>query len=333
VLPEGTLIYCKIKIFRDIFHLSDLGNRIGQRAQMPPQELWTRASAVLPPWVSVLLVVAIAWQLANIVWLLVPAGNEVAAAAPSAPGSRASVSSSGAADIQAIVNAHLFGNYSAEEIPVEMDPVDAPDTRLSLELRGTIAADTPEQALAIIAEKSGGEHVYAIGDAVAGGASLHSVYPDRVLLRRAGQLETLRLPRAEQTSGSGRATPQRRRPVSQSRTSSLREVINRNPSRITDVIRPQPVFKDGQQQGYRVYPGRQRQQFSQLGLRPGDLITQINGMSLDDPARGMEIFRNLGQATSVSVTVERNGQTEILNLDTSQLQGATGARNVERDDE
>ena len=89
------------------------------------------------------------------------------------------------------------------------------------------------------------------------------------------------------------------------------------------MIRPQPVFKDGQQQGYRVYPGRQRQQFAQLGLRPGDLVTQINGMALNDPARGMEIFRGLADATSVSVTVERNGQMEVLTLDTSTLQQAT----------
>jgi general secretion pathway protein C len=331
--PERALIYCKIKIFGEIFYLSDLGNRIGQITQMPPQELWARASAVLPPWVSILLVAAIAWQLARIVWLLIPAGDDLAAPPPTISGSRSTVSNTGAADIQAIVNAHLFGRFSAEEVVEELDPVDAPDTRLSLELRGTIAAEAAEQAMAIIAEKGGEEHVYAVGDAVAGGASLHSVYTDRVLLRRAGQLETLRLPRADEGSGTRRSTPTSRRPVAQTRTSTLREVINRNPSRITDVIRPQPVFKDGQQQGYRVYPGRQRQQFSQLGLRPGDLITQINGVSLNDPARGMEIFRDLGQATSVSVTIERNGQTEVLNLDTSQIQGATRAPGAEDEED
>ena len=56
------------------------------------------------------------------------------------------------------------------------------------------------------------------------------------------------------------------------------------------------------------------------GLRPGDLITQINGMALDDPARGMEIFRGLADATSVTVTLDRNGETEMLTLDTAALQ-------------
>ena len=300
--------------------MSDIGVRISQLSQLPPQEILARASAILPPWISALLVVAIAWQLANVVWLLVPSKTDTVAVAATGPATTASGSGASGADIQTIVSAHLFGDYNPTQAAVETDPVDAPETRLNLELRGTIASDIADDALAIIAEKGGDELVYAIGEAVPGNASLYSVYPDRVLLRRAGRLETLRLPRAEETSSGGSATPRRRSVTTPTATSSLRQLVSQDPARITDIIRPQPVFRDGQQQGYRVYPGRQRQQFSQLGLRPGDLITQINGMSLDDPARGMEIFRSLGDATQVSVTVERNGQTEVLTLDTSQLQ-------------
>lgn len=304
--------------------MSDIGARISQFSQLPPQEILARATAVLPPWVSVLLVAAIAWQAANIIWLLVPSDVDTVAPAPSAGAARIEGEGDGAggADIQAIVSAHLFGDYNAVETVVEAEPVDAPDTKLNLELRGTIVADEPEDALAIIAEKGGDEKVYAIGDAVPGNASLHSVHPDRVLLRRAGRLEALRLPRADESAGGTRTASTRRQVTTARSTSSLRELINRDPARITDVIRPQPVFRDGQQQGYRVYPGRERQQFSQLGLRPGDLITQINGMPLDDPARGMEIFRGLGDTTQVSVTIERNGQTEVLTLDTSRLQAS-----------
>jgi general secretion pathway protein C len=100
----------------------------------------------------------------------------------------------------------------------------------------------------------------------------------------------------------------------------VQEVVQQSGAALTEIIRPQPVFKDGKQQGYRVYPGRQRQQFAQLGLRPGDLITQINGMALDDPARGMEIFRGLADASSVTVTVDRNGEIEMLTLNTATLQ-------------
>ena len=70
---------------------------------------------------------------------------------------------------------------------------------------------------------------------------------------------------------------------------------------------------------HRVYPGRDRKQFAALGLRPGDLIKDIDGAALTDPTQAMEIFQNLGNAEEVSVTVERNGQPQTLILKTSQL--------------
>jgi hypothetical protein len=64
---------------------------------------------VLPPWVGLLLVIAIAWQIARIIWMLVPgpaAGDSVPLPAytPSA-----SVEATTAVDVQAIVDAHMFG--------------------------------------------------------------------------------------------------------------------------------------------------------------------------------------------------------------------------------
>ena len=94
----------------------------------------------------------------------------------------------------------------------------------------------------------------------------------------------------------------------------MQDLAAQNPAAITEIIRPQPVFANGQQRGYRVYPGRNRQQFSRLGLMPGDLVTAINGTPLDDPARGMEILQSMNSATQVTVTVERNGQSTQVNI-------------------
>lgn len=301
-----------------------LTDRLNQWTRTPPAQLWAEASRVLPRWVSLVLVILIGWQLARAAWLLVPGPatpelppvQAVARTTTSAPASTASVDT--------IVNAHLFGVPGADEPElalVEQD--DAPDTQLSLELRGTVAATDEERALAIIAQRGGEEKVYFIGDAVPGGATLHAVYLDRVLLRRAGRLEALRLPRSDQSPAprTAAAPARNRAPVATpSRATTIQQVVSQNPASLTEIIRPQPVFKDGRQQGYRVYPGRQRQQFAQLGLRPGDLVTQINGMALDDPTRGMEIFRSLADATSVTLTVDRNGEVEMLTLDTSVLQ-------------
>ena len=306
-------------------------SRINQFSRLPPAQLWAEASRVLPPWVALLLVILIGWQVAKAVWLLLPS-PEPAELPPVQPSAR-SVAPAGGVNVSVdrIVAAHLFGKADAEAPRVVVtEDQDAPDTQLSLELRGTIAASEENRALAIIAERGGAERVYFIGDAVPGGASLHSVHLDRVLLRRGGRLEALRLPRSDESTGARRtvaAAPRASAPPA--RAASVQEVIQQSATGLTEIIRPQPVFKDGRQQGYRVYPGRQRQQFAQLGLRPGDLITQINGMALDDPARGMEIFRSLADATSVTVTVDRNGEIEMLTLNTATLQESLGTTDNE----
>jgi general secretion pathway protein C len=295
-------------------------SRINQWTRLPPAQMWAEASRVLPPWVSLALVIAIGWQLAKAAWLLFPAEDPVSLPAVQPAPRTAAAPAPDTANIDRIVSAHLFGRLVAEAPPPQVEQEDAPDTQLSLELRGTITATAGARALAIIAERGGAEKVYFIGDAVPGGASLHAVHPDRVLLRRGARLEALRLPRSSDTPTARRAAAPARSTTPPVRAASVQEVIQQGAANLTEVIRPQPVFKDGRQQGYRVYPGRQRQQFAQLGLRPGDLVTHINGMSLDDPARGMEIFRSLADASSVTVTVDRNGQVEQLTLNTAMLQ-------------
>ena len=282
------------------------------------------ANQLLPAWISLLLVVLIAWQLAKIVWMLIPgpaAGDPVAAPAAD----MAALQSSGdIADVAAIAGAHIFGVASAD--PVEVQPVvvdeteNLSDTRLTnLSLRGTIASQVAELAVAIIADSGDEEKIYLIGDPISSRAKLHAVYSERVVLNENGVLTNLWLPKEFKQS----AAPARRNIVTRSRatsnTQSIQSVVSENVAKLADVIRPTPYFVNGQQQGYRVYPGRNRAQFSALGLRPGDLIKDIDGQSLTDPAQAMQIFQSLGNADQVSVTIERNGQPENIVLRTSQL--------------
>jgi general secretion pathway protein C len=282
----------------------------------------TAANQLLPPWVALILVVAIGWQLANIIWMLIPgpaAGDPVVVPAGQV---RAVGSDPVTADVQAIAAVHLFGEAGADDAaPVvpEVSDENLEDTRLSnLELKGTIASPEPSMSAAIITDSRNEEKVYLIGDPIASGAKLHAVYTDRVVLNENGRLTNLRLPEEyKQTAAAPvrRTTTQRRTAPTQ----SIQSVVSQNVARLADVIRPTPYFVNGQQQGYRVYPGRDRRQFAALGLRPGDLIKDIDGQSLTDPAQAMEIFQSLGTASQVSVTVERNGQPEVIVLKTDQL--------------
>ena len=88
-----------------------------------------------------------------------------------------------------------------------------------------------------------------------------------------------------------------------------------NPAKFTDIVRPTPIYNNGKLAGYRVYPGRERQKFIEIGLKPGDLVTAINSTTLDDPAQGAKVFRELATASSVNLTVERAGQSMNITVD------------------
>jgi general secretion pathway protein C len=279
---------------------------------LSPQQWLERASQTLPQIVSVVLVVAIAWQLVQLTWLLLdrPSSEEPVAIAAATPGvnqPRRGI------DVQAIVNAHLFGLPQAETKASE----DAPQTQMNLVLSAVFAADDPAKGLAIIGESAQTAKVYAVGATVRSGTRLHEVYSDRVILDRGGQLEALLLPKQ---NTAGLAINRAPTPAAATQfADNLRRIAENNPTAFAEIIRPQPVFASGVQRGYRVYPGRNRQQFAKLGLQPGDLVLSINGTPLDDPQRGMEIFNTLGSSDRVSVTIERNGQTQEMTLNTAQV--------------
>ena len=280
------------------------------------------ANQLLPKWVTIVLVVAIAWQLARIIWLLMPGSSagDAGITPPSqlrTPGAEVS----GELDVQSIAGAHIFGQPSGEPV-VQALPESyegLAETRLSLVLKGTMAATDQKAAIAFIEDNRNEQKIYFIGDTVTAGTTLHAVYADRVVLNRSGTLEVLKLPKDYPKT----AAVSRRNTASVSRTAtnprSIQNVVSQNATKLADVIRPTPYYVSGQMQGYRVYPGRDRKQFAALGLRPGDLIKDIDGAALTNPQQATEIFQNLGSAEQVSVTVERNGQPEVLVLRTSQL--------------
>lgn len=307
-----------------------MSNRLNELRSMSPEQLLARAGEVVPPWAVLLLVLAIAWQLVRITWLVFPQSSAsfVAPVENASPVTSQNVGRN--YDVSRIASANLFGLRPSEEELVDFSDEfgDLSDTELNLTLRGTISAAGDRVALAIIANDRGEETVYSVGDPISGGRKLHSVQPDvdgraQAILNHNGELEALRLPKesdgGNQQSQSRRSQSRRPSPARRASAGSQLQNLAANPTKLTDLIRPQPVFSNGKQLGYRVYPGRRRQQFVALGLKPGDLVTEINGSPLNDPAKGAEIFKSLAESNQVTVTVERNGTPQVLVLDTEKL--------------
>ncbi|HEU5443071.1 MAG TPA: type II secretion system protein GspC [Steroidobacteraceae bacterium] len=275
---------------------------------IPGSEQWRALFFTRGPRVATwLLALAVGVQAAIIVTDLAGAGH-----APS-PGAIAAASRAQHApvDIAAITNTHLFG--IAPAAAGAGNAANAPQTSMPLVLTGVIAANDPRDGLAILGPSVAATKVYAVGDNIPGGARLHAVLSDHVLLERNGQLETLALP--HQLAGSAPPPNMSAAPVEPPVVQRMRELVSRDPGIIGDIMRPEPVFAGGKQQGFRVYPGRDREAFIRLGLKPGDLVTAIDGTPLDDPARGEQILSTLGSSSEAHVTVLRNGQQQDLTLD------------------
>lgn len=137
-----------------------------------------------------------------------------------------------------VSNLELFGKAEAESAPVV---VDAPETKLNLELQGVFISEDDNASTAIVAEKNKTGELYQIGDRLPGNATLAGVFQDHVLLRRGTRMEKLmfsdsafRSPATNSTRGITGATTS----ASTRTTPSLEPFKNRsNLERIRDRIR------------------------------------------------------------------------------------------------
>ena len=284
-----------------------------------------RLQKVLPPLAALLFMVLIGLEAARLIWLLVPTpdGGGWVPRPAQAPSRQAAEPGSGV-DINQLLAAKLFGEFVIEQAPSIQTAVDAPDTNLRLTLRGIFAMEDKGSSRALIEPANGELKPYAVGMDIPGGARLHSIHTDRVLLQRGGRLETLRLEKDKPGEGEVPISlAQRSEAVSASRIldsgtaaklSNIRAELLNDPTKASEYLRVQPARRDGQLHGYRIYPGRNRELFREAGLRPGDIVTAINGVNLDDPSKSLQLLGDLSQAQNLNLQVERGGRTQSLSV-------------------
>jgi general secretion pathway protein C len=272
---------------------------------------------------NLLLVVWIAAQLAALTWAVLPQ-SQSQVALPDTHSGTGNLANPYIALIEKLPGLHLMGVPSVAAPAATAAPVDAPDTQLRLTLRGALASDNKADARAIIADSSGKEEQYAIGDTVPGNAELSEVYPDRVILKRSGRYETLRLPNDDAGSGGAPLTPGRpaHLPLARNdamspaaRLRQIREQIRTRPRSLYGMIRATPKMDaNGHTMGYVVSPGRDPRLFSQVGLEAGDVVLEVNNMSIADPANGAKALKSLQDGGQVTVKLLRRGVERTVTI-------------------
>jgi general secretion pathway protein C len=280
--------------------------------------LYQRHGRRLPVAAALLFAILIGRAAADLVWVLMPTPQAARWQPPPAAPSAARASEG--PDLNALANAGLFGRYQAPAA-TSGSLLSAPDTPLNLTLIGLLADDREQYSRALISQNND-EQAYAVGDDVARGVTLQAIFPDRVILSRNGRLETLRLDRDKPGEGGDAAPPPVAqaddRPGGQPPLAQIRDEVLKDPAKASEYVRVQPANVGGQLKGYRVYPGKDRSAFTAAGLRPGDLVTSVNGVQLDDPAKALQMLGDLSQAGQVNLVVERGGQSQNISINLSQ---------------
>ncbi|HHF2962631.1 type II secretion system protein GspC [Vibrio alginolyticus] len=257
------------------------------------------------------------WILGKIVWLAIPQSSEVPQWRPSASSVTAS-NKGDAIDFNALQNANLFGKYTEQKAAVVEQPIvkDAPKTRLNLTLVGAVASSDANTSLAVIANR-GKQATYGLGEEIEGTrATLKAVLVDRVIIDNQGRDETLMMEGIEYKKLSespqvARAQAQRAEAATSDvgeKLEQIREEIAKDPQSVFKYITISPVKKDGDIVGYRVSPGRDAALFNDVGLQPGDIAVQLNGIDLSDPSSSVQLMQVMSDPQELNLTVERDGQ-------------------------
>jgi len=232
---------------------------------------------------------------------------------------------------QAILTRNLFNSKSlapaAAPSPEEIDEEYA-KTKLPLKLLGTVASAQPELAWAAVEDLDTRENlVVRVNDKLKGRAEVLRIDPRRIVLLNAGRKEELNLDLEE---GGKKRRPARGRTGSRSsRRRSAGAVSQRsqrnpggafsapppdpretnrgaaldNPAAVFSQARILPKYENGEMVGVQLDSIKPGSLFEEIGIRNGDTIRELNGITVSDQTQSAEAMQQLGSAKEFSITV------------------------------
>lgn len=220
-----------------------------------------------------------------------------------------------ARDSAVLLTLNLFGKQNVAQPQQQlMETVEAPKTRLQLELKGVFTAKRESESSAIVAERGKSGEYFKIGEKLPGNAELVAVYNDRVLLKRNGRLETLGF---EDAATNGNSIAKVNPSVSRGPITSPKQFVDvaekkltENPVTALASVGLKPV-KEGEASGY-IYDGN-NPMLAGMNLKPGDVVRSVNGYPLGDINKDRELLKQLYQEGSLEVEVEREGTSFYIN--------------------
>jgi general secretion pathway protein C len=271
-----------------------------------------RLRTLLVPSACLLLAVAMAWVLGR---QTPPGGGARAPRAPTAP-----VVEQAAPQVAA----------SPDASGPSPDPSDVPHTRLPLRLLATVVREDPSLSLATVVDVDLSTQVLSEGERFAAhpDARIARIERARILIDNAGVREQLAIETGLRHSAS--LTPEQRerrrerarrlRALSDAGT-KYREVLGEGErGGLLAEGDVSAVYEDGEIVGVQFDGIRPGGLYEKIGLRNGDVVTGINGVSLGDADAAAQVIGQVATADQLSVVVRRgDGAQETLVIPTPEL--------------
>jgi len=165
------------------------------------------------------------------------------------------------------------------------------------------------------------QEVFEYGDEVFGLGKLISIYPQTVEIEHGNDTVTIELidieaSRTQPAKAKRDSHPSFVRKISESDYLLDREQVQEaleNPEKILTDARLLPYFRNGEQEGFRIFEIRPGGVYDRLGLRNGDILLKINGLDISSPEVAIQAMSALRGMKRINLDIMRGGSRISLN--------------------
>ena len=191
------------------------------------------------------------------------------------------------------------------------------------------------KAFAIISLAGGDQQMYSEGESIADSVKVLEIFADKVVVENRGVRQEIFLSDGNNTTvaGSGAQQPRptniaaqqstpppnnssppnrRNENLGQQDLRQLRTDIMNDVSILAQYSAPEPLLMDGEVKGFRLHLSNRLRLLYQVGFRPGDVITELNGVRLDDPDTIQQTLYNFISSDQLAVSVMRGQEEETF---------------------
>ena len=217
------------------------------------------------------------------------------------------------ADYDSIIERNLFDTKSGAKRPPEQVVVEnLQPTSLNLKLLGTVTGDNDKAFAVIRNSQQKQQQLYRIGDTIQN-ATLKMILREKVILRVNGKDEILEIDKDQtkkprRLSSKSATTGSRNITVKRSRVKSAAKNVNK----LMQQARVRPHFTNGKADGLSLTGIKPNSIFHDMGLKSGDIITSVNGKTIESVEDVLTFYKSLQTSESVNLKLKRRGRLKTI---------------------